>query len=102
MTAAAVWWSILPFMLLPLPSSFLPPPSPPSSPPLQRKIAPAFKARLVEWSQSIKMGDPLEEGCRLGPLVSKGQVRVGLGGIGGGGGEGGAGEEFEGRGKEGA
>ena len=30
---------------------------------------------MVAWAKNIKVSDPLEEGCRLGPVVSKGQVR---------------------------
>jgi len=42
---------------------------------LQTKIAKEFKERMVAWAKNIKVSDPLEEGCRLGPVVSKGQVR---------------------------
>jgi len=42
---------------------------------LQSKIAEEFKERMVAWAKNIKVSDPLEEGCRLGPVVSKGQVR---------------------------
>ncbi|XVE57070.1 hypothetical protein DITRI_Ditri04bG0062300 [Diplodiscus trichospermus] len=32
-----------------------------------------FLDRLVKWSENIKISDPLEEGCKLGPIVSRGQ-----------------------------
>ena len=41
---------------------------------LQKKIAKEFMERMVAWSKNIKASDPLEEGCRLGPVVSAGQV----------------------------
>lgn len=41
---------------------------------LQTKIAKEFKERMVAWSKNIKVSDPLEEGCRLGPVISEGQV----------------------------
>lgn len=28
----------------------------------------------MKWSKNIKISDPMEQGCRLGPVVSKGQV----------------------------
>lgn len=28
----------------------------------------------MKWAKNIKISDPLEEGCRLGPLISGGQV----------------------------
>lgn len=40
----------------------------------QESIASEFLDRLVKWSKNIKISDPLEEGCRLGPVVSRGQV----------------------------
>ncbi|KAK4794612.1 hypothetical protein SAY86_012606 [Trapa natans] len=40
---------------------------------LHESIAVAFLDRLVKWSKNIKISDPLEEGCRLGPVVSGGQ-----------------------------
>lgn len=40
----------------------------------QESIATKFFDRLVEWAKNIKVSDPLEEGCRLGPIVSEGQV----------------------------
>ncbi|KAM0939006.1 putative betaine-aldehyde dehydrogenase [Dioscorea sansibarensis] len=36
-------------------------------------IADQFIEKLVTWAKSIKVSDPLEEGCRLGPVVSAGQ-----------------------------
>lgn len=30
--------------------------------------------RLLKWCKNIKVSDPMDEGCRLGPVVSKGQV----------------------------
>ncbi|XAR65414.1 Betaine-aldehyde dehydrogenase [Bertholletia excelsa] len=36
-------------------------------------IATEFLDRLVKWSKNIKVSDPFEEGCRLGPIVSAGQ-----------------------------
>lgn len=41
---------------------------------LQKNIAKEFVDRMVAWSKNIKVSDPLEEGCRLGPVVSEGQV----------------------------
>eukprot|EP00271_Cylindrocystis_brebissonii_P021793 TRINITY_DN7_c0_g1_i1.p1 TRINITY_DN7_c0_g1~~TRINITY_DN7_c0_g1_i1.p1 ORF type:complete len:504 (-),score=113.26 TRINITY_DN7_c0_g1_i1:577-2088(-) len=41
---------------------------------LHEGIAAAFKARLAEWGASLKISDPLEPGCRLGPLVSAAQL----------------------------
>lgn len=40
----------------------------------QESIAAQFFEKLVQWSRNIKISDPLEEGCRLGPVVSGGQV----------------------------
>lgn len=42
----------------------------------QESIASEFFEKLVKWSQNIKVSDPLEDGCRLGPIVSEGQVRT--------------------------
>ncbi|KAF8399345.1 hypothetical protein HHK36_015210 [Tetracentron sinense] len=36
-------------------------------------IAAEFLEKLVGWTKNIKISDPLEEGCRLGPVVSGGQ-----------------------------
>lgn len=30
--------------------------------------------RLLKWCKNIKVSDPMDEGCRLGPVVSRGQV----------------------------
>ncbi|KAJ4973028.1 hypothetical protein NE237_006202 [Protea cynaroides] len=40
---------------------------------VHESIAAVFLEKLVNWSRSIKISDPLEEGCRLGPVVSEGQ-----------------------------
>lgn len=40
----------------------------------QESIAAAFLEKLVKWCENIKISNPLEEGCRLGPVVSAGQV----------------------------
>ncbi|XP_020576142.1 betaine aldehyde dehydrogenase 1, chloroplastic-like [Phalaenopsis equestris] len=40
---------------------------------LQESFAKEFLERLVAWVKNIKVSDPLEEGCRLGPVVSEGQ-----------------------------
>lgn len=40
----------------------------------QESIAKEFLEKLVKWVKNIKISDPLEEGCRLGPVVSGGQV----------------------------
>ncbi|RLN03598.1 uncharacterized protein C2845_PM13G12800 [Panicum miliaceum] len=40
---------------------------------IHTKIAKEFKERMVAWAKNIKVSDPLEEGCRLGPVVSEGQ-----------------------------
>lgn len=40
----------------------------------QESIAKEFLDRIVKWIKNIKISDPLEEGCRLGPVVSEGQV----------------------------
>jgi len=42
----------------------------------QESIATEFVDKLVKWAKNIKISDPLEEGCRLGPIVSEGQVCV--------------------------
>ncbi|KAE9467348.1 hypothetical protein C3L33_00744, partial [Rhododendron williamsianum] len=41
----------------------------------QESIATKFLDRLVKWCKNIKISDPMEEGCRLGPVVSAGQVK---------------------------
>ncbi|KAL6549370.1 Betaine aldehyde dehydrogenase 2 [Orobanche hederae] len=40
---------------------------------VHESIAAAFLEKLVKWCENIKISDPLEEGCRLGPVVSGGQ-----------------------------
>ncbi|ERN18355.1 hypothetical protein AMTRI_Chr10g229810 [Amborella trichopoda] len=40
---------------------------------VQESIAMEFLEKLVGWTKSIKVSDPLQDGCRLGPVVSKGQ-----------------------------
>ncbi|KAL3512950.1 hypothetical protein ACH5RR_025667 [Cinchona calisaya] len=40
---------------------------------VHESIATEFLDKLVKWCQNIKITDPLEEGCRLGPVVSRGQ-----------------------------
>ncbi|KAF0899264.1 hypothetical protein E2562_015920 [Oryza meyeriana var. granulata] len=40
---------------------------------LHKNISKEFQERMVAWAKNIKVSDPLEEGCRLGPVVSEGQ-----------------------------
>ncbi|KAG9449513.1 hypothetical protein H6P81_009478 [Aristolochia fimbriata] len=40
---------------------------------VHENIAEEFLERLVNWAKNIKISDPLEKGCRLGPVVSQGQ-----------------------------
>ncbi|CAN0900709.1 Aminoaldehyde dehydrogenase ALDH10A8, chloroplastic [Linum grandiflorum] len=40
---------------------------------VHENIAAKFLDRLVKWVENIKISDPFEEGCRLGPVVSGGQ-----------------------------
>ncbi|XVF09212.1 hypothetical protein REPUB_Repub07fG0072600 [Reevesia pubescens] len=40
---------------------------------VHESIAKELLDRLVKWTKNIKISDPLEEGCRLGPVVSRGQ-----------------------------
>lgn len=40
---------------------------------VHESIADEFQRRLVSWIKHIKISDPLEEGCRLGPVVSGAQ-----------------------------
>lgn len=40
---------------------------------VHESIAAEFLEKLVKWIKNIKISDPLEEGCRLGPVVSEGQ-----------------------------
>lgn len=42
---------------------------------VHESIAAEFLDRLVKWCKNIKISDPLEEGCRLGPIVSEGQYK---------------------------
>nr|ACM67311.1 betaine aldehyde dehydrogenase [Spinacia oleracea] len=40
---------------------------------VHESIAAEFVDKLVKWTKNIKISDPFEEGCRLGPVISKGQ-----------------------------
>ncbi|KAI3499377.1 hypothetical protein L1887_35176 [Cichorium endivia] len=40
---------------------------------VHESIADEFLDKMVKWAKNIKISDPLEEGCRLGPVVSGGQ-----------------------------
>ncbi|OVA14342.1 Aldehyde dehydrogenase domain [Macleaya cordata] len=40
---------------------------------VHESIAAQFLQKLIIWVKNIKVSDPLEEGCRLGPVVSGGQ-----------------------------
>ena len=40
---------------------------------IHEAIAPAFLEKLAARAESIKLSNPLEEHCRLGPLISEGQ-----------------------------
>ncbi|XP_047311162.1 aminoaldehyde dehydrogenase 2, peroxisomal [Impatiens glandulifera] len=40
---------------------------------VHESIAAEFLDRIVKWTKKIKISDPMEEGCRLGPVVSAGQ-----------------------------
>ncbi|XP_010913436.1 betaine aldehyde dehydrogenase 2 [Elaeis guineensis] len=40
---------------------------------VHESISKEFMERLVAWAKNIKISNPLEEGCRLGPVVSEGQ-----------------------------
>lgn len=42
---------------------------------VQESIASEFLDELIKWTESIKISDPLEKGCRLGPVVSEGQYK---------------------------
>ncbi|MCO5592683.1 hypothetical protein L7F22_046686 [Adiantum nelumboides] len=42
---------------------------------VQESIASKFLDELVSWSKTIKISNPLEDGCRLGPVVSEGQYK---------------------------
>ncbi|KAK9984222.1 hypothetical protein SO802_033747 [Lithocarpus litseifolius] len=41
---------------------------------VHESIAADFLEKLIDWSKNIKISDPMEEGCRLGAIVSKGQA----------------------------
>nr|AEK98521.1 betaine aldehyde dehydrogenase [Sesuvium portulacastrum] len=40
---------------------------------VHERIAAEFLDRLVKWCKNIRISDPFEEGCRMGPVASKGQ-----------------------------
>ncbi|CAK8566808.1 unnamed protein product [Lathyrus sativus] len=42
---------------------------------VHESIAVEFVNKLVKWAENIKISDPLEEGCRLGPIVSEAQYK---------------------------
>eukprot|EP00850_Spirogloea_muscicola_P000216 SM000001S04618 [mRNA] locus=s1:1268464:1272611:- [translate_table: standard] len=42
---------------------------------LQEGIAEDFKRKFATWASSLKISDPLEPGCRLGPIVSEVQYK---------------------------
>ncbi|WJX39032.1 Aminoaldehyde dehydrogenase 1, peroxisomal [Trifolium repens] len=42
---------------------------------VHESIAKEFVSKLVKWAENIKISDPLEEGCRLGPIVSEAQYK---------------------------
>jgi betaine-aldehyde dehydrogenase len=42
---------------------------------LQEGIADEFLKKITTWASSIKVSDPLEKDCRLGPLVSESQYK---------------------------
>lgn len=46
---------------------------------LQEGVAPKFLAALKKRAESIKIGDPLQPGCRMGPLVCESQYKKVLG-----------------------
>ena len=41
---------------------------------VHERIAEKFYARLKQRAESIQTGDPLEEDCRLGPVVAESQL----------------------------
>ncbi|KAI5399229.1 hypothetical protein KIW84_064562 [Lathyrus oleraceus] len=43
---------------------------------VHESIAVEFVDKLVKWAENIKISDPLEEGCRLGPIVSEAHLFV--------------------------
>ncbi|KAL1357191.1 hypothetical protein HN51_009156 [Arachis hypogaea] len=42
---------------------------------VHENIATKFLNRLVEWAKNIKVSDPLEDGCKLGAIVSEAQYQ---------------------------
>ncbi|XP_024181315.1 betaine aldehyde dehydrogenase 1, chloroplastic isoform X2 [Rosa chinensis] len=40
---------------------------------VHESIAAKFLEKLIDWSKNIKISDPMEEGCRLGSVISKTQ-----------------------------
>ncbi|CAL5201546.1 unnamed protein product [Lathyrus oleraceus] len=42
---------------------------------VHESIVVEFVDKLVKWAENIKISDPLEEGCRLGPIVSEAQYK---------------------------
>nr|ABI95806.1 betaine aldehyde dehydrogenase protein [Kalidium foliatum] len=40
---------------------------------VHESIAADFLDRLLKWCKNIKVSDPFEDGCRLGPVISKAQ-----------------------------
>nr|AFK44601.1 unknown [Medicago truncatula] len=42
---------------------------------VHESIAVEFVSKLVKWAENIKISDPLEKGCRLGPIVSEAQYK---------------------------
>lgn len=42
---------------------------------VQESIADEFIEKLVNWTKSVKISDPFEKGCRMGPVVSEGQYK---------------------------
>jgi succinate-semialdehyde dehydrogenase/glutarate-semialdehyde dehydrogenase len=43
---------------------------------VQRKVADAFTARVVELARAVRVGDPLEAGVDMGPMTTAGQLKV--------------------------
>ena len=41
---------------------------------MHERIAEKFYARLKQRAEAIKIGDPLDEECRLGPVVAESQL----------------------------
>ncbi|KAH9608514.1 hypothetical protein KSS87_014336 [Heliosperma pusillum] len=40
---------------------------------VHESIATEFLDTLLKWMKNIKISDPFDEGCRMGPVISKGQ-----------------------------